>query len=143
MVTAIPAVAEDTRPPSPLHPGVLYRACDPAAVPFATTDEMVEPLAPLGHDRAHEALALILGAYLSARYAADRPFALSASLVFGQSYGPVEGDSASLAELVALLSSLADVPVRQDLAVTGSVDQHGRVQPVGGLNEKIEGGRVS
>ncbi|HSD81153.1 MAG TPA: S16 family serine protease, partial [Solirubrobacteraceae bacterium] len=61
------------------------------------------------------------------------------SLVFEQSYGPIEGDSASLAELVTLLSALADVPVAQGIAVTGSVDQHGHVQAVGGVNEKIEG----
>ena len=64
---------------------------------------------------------------------------LSASLVFEQSYGPVEGDSASLAELCALLSALASVPIRQSLAITGSVNQYGRVQPIGGVNEKIEG----
>ncbi len=64
---------------------------------------------------------------------------LFASLVFEQSYGGVEGDSASSAELYALLSALADVPLRQDLAVTGSVNQHGEVQAIGGVNEKIEG----
>jgi predicted ATP-dependent protease len=64
---------------------------------------------------------------------------LYASLVFEQSYGGVEGDSASSAELYALLSALAGVPVRQDLAVTGSVNQHGFVQAIGGVNEKIEG----
>jgi predicted ATP-dependent protease len=64
---------------------------------------------------------------------------LHASLVFEQSYGGVEGDSASLAELCALLSAVGEVPLRQDLAVTGSVDQHGRVQAVGGVNEKVEG----
>ena len=60
-------------------------------------------------------------------------------MVFEQSYGPIEGDSASVAELCALLSSLAEAPVRQSLAVTGSVNQHGQVQPIGGVNEKIEG----
>ena len=64
---------------------------------------------------------------------------LSASLVFEQSYGGVEGDSASSAELYALLSALAEVPIRQDFAVTGSVNQHGEVQAIGGVNEKIEG----
>jgi predicted ATP-dependent protease len=64
---------------------------------------------------------------------------LHASLVFEQSYGGVEGDSASLAETCALLSALADVPLRQDLALTGSVNQHGEVQAIGGVNEKIEG----
>ncbi len=82
---------------------------------------------------------LILSGFLGARYAPDRPLSLSASLVFEQSYGGVEGDSASLAELVALLSALADVPVRQNLAVTGSVNQFGQVQAIGGVNEKIEG----
>jgi predicted ATP-dependent protease len=82
---------------------------------------------------------MILSAFLAARYAQGSPLSLAASLVFEQSYGPVEGDSASLAELCALLSALADAPIRQDRAVTGSVDQHGRVQAVGGVNEKIEG----
>ena len=67
------------------------------------------------------------------------PLSLSASLVFEQSYGGVEGDSASSAELYALLSALADVPIRQSFAVTGSVNQHGEVQAIGGVNEKIEG----
>jgi Lon-like ATP-dependent protease len=61
------------------------------------------------------------------------------SIAFEQSYGPVDGDSASSTELYAILSSLADVPLRQDIAVTGSIDQHGEVQPIGGVNEKIEG----
>jgi lon-related putative ATP-dependent protease len=87
----------------------------------------------------HSKGVLILGALLGARYAAHAPLSLSASLVFEQSYGSVEGDSASLAELCALLSAIADVPVRQSLAVTGSVNQHGQVQPIGGVNEKIEG----
>lgn len=82
---------------------------------------------------------LILASYLGGRYAGDQPLSLSASLVFEQSYGGVDGDSASSAELYALLSALAEVPIRQSLAVTGSVDQHGRVQAIGGVNEKIEG----
>jgi len=82
---------------------------------------------------------LILSGYLGARYANDRPLVLSASLVFEQTYGEVEGDSASSAELYALLSALADVPIKQSLAVTGSVNQHGQVQAIGGVNEKIEG----
>jgi len=82
---------------------------------------------------------LILSGLLGARYAPDRPLSLAASLVFEQSYGGVEGDSASLAELAALLSALAEVPIRQSLAVTGSVNQRGQVQPIGGVNEKIEG----
>ena len=82
---------------------------------------------------------MILASFLGARYAQELPLSLSASLVFEQSYGPVEGDSASLAELCALLSALALVPVRQSWAVTGSVNQFGRVQAIGGVNEKIEG----
>jgi lon-related putative ATP-dependent protease len=87
----------------------------------------------------HSKGVLILSSYLAARYAADTPLSLRASLVFEQSYGGVEGDSASVAETCALLSALADVPIRQSLAVTGSVNQHGRVQVIGGVNEKIEG----
>ncbi|HSJ96031.1 MAG TPA: S16 family serine protease, partial [Myxococcota bacterium] len=87
----------------------------------------------------HSKGVLILSGYLSGRYARNLPLSLAASLVFEQSYGGVEGDSASSAELYALLSALADAPVRQGLAVTGSVNQHGDVQAVGGVNEKIEG----
>lgn len=87
----------------------------------------------------HSKGVLILSSYISSRYARACPFSLSASLVFEQSYGMVEGDSASLAELCAILSSLAQVPLRQDLAMTGSVNQLGQVQPIGGVNEKIEG----
>ncbi|HEY7193646.1 MAG TPA: ATP-binding protein [Gemmatimonadales bacterium] len=87
----------------------------------------------------HSKGVLILAAYVGARYLPDRPLALSASLVFEQSYAAVEGDSASAAELFALLSSIANVPLKQALAVTGSVNQHGDVQPVGNVNEKIEG----
>ena len=87
----------------------------------------------------HSKGVMILSAFLGARYARAIPLSLSASLVFEQSYGPVEGDSASLAELCALLSDLADVPVRQSLAITGSVNQFGEAQAIGGVNEKIEG----
>jgi lon-related putative ATP-dependent protease len=87
----------------------------------------------------HSKGVLILSGFLGARYAADRPLSLAASLVFEQTYGEVEGDSASSAELYALLSALAEVPIRQSLAVTGSVNQHGEVQAIGGVNEKIEG----
>jgi len=87
----------------------------------------------------HSKGVLILSSYLATRYAAEQPLSLSASLVFEQTYGQVEGDSASVAELCALLSSLANVPIRQSLAVTGSVDQFGRVQAIGAVNEKIEG----
>lgn len=82
---------------------------------------------------------MILSAYLGSKYAADTPLSLNASLVFEQSYGMVEGDSASSAELYALLSSLSGLPIRQNFAVTGSVNQYGEVQPIGGVNEKIEG----
>lgn len=82
---------------------------------------------------------LILSSFLAARYARFQPYSITGSLVFEQTYGRVEGDSASLGELVALLSSLADAPVRQCLALTGSVDQYGLVQAIGAVNEKIEG----
>ncbi|MDX1387650.1 MAG: AAA family ATPase [Acidobacteriota bacterium] len=82
---------------------------------------------------------LILAGFLRDRFAQDKPLALSASLAFEQSYGLVEGDSASSAELYALLSSLAEVPIHQGIAVTGSVNQKGEVQPIGGVNQKIEG----
>ena len=87
----------------------------------------------------HSKGVLILSAFLASRYARNQPLALSASLVFEQSYGLVEGDSASLAELCALLSHLANAPVLQSLAVTGSVNQLGQVQAIGAVNEKIEG----
>ncbi len=82
---------------------------------------------------------LTLNGYLGAQYAQDKPLSLSASLTIEQSYGGIEGDSASSAELYALLSSLAEVPLRQGIAVTGSVNQNGEIQPVGGVNQKIEG----
>lgn len=87
----------------------------------------------------HSKGVLILSSFIAARYARKSPFSLAASLVFEQSYGHVEGDSASLAELCAILSSLAQVPLRQDLAITGSINQLGQIQPIGGVNEKIEG----
>ena len=87
----------------------------------------------------HSKGVMILASYLQANYALDRPVSLWASLAFEQSYGGVDGDSASSAELYALLSALSEVPIRQDLAVTGSVNQRGEVQAIGGVNEKIEG----
>jgi ATP-dependent Lon protease len=87
----------------------------------------------------HDKGLLILSGYLRNRYGQDKPLALSASLCFEQSYSGVEGDSASSTELYALLSRLANLPIRQDLAVTGSVNQWGEVQAIGGVNEKIEG----
>lgn len=82
---------------------------------------------------------LILSGYLGAHYAQDKPLSMSASIVFEQNYGEIDGDSATLAELCALLSAIARLPLRQDLAVTGSMNQRGEVQAVGGINEKIEG----
>jgi lon-related putative ATP-dependent protease len=87
----------------------------------------------------HSKGVLILSSYLAAHYALDVPMSLWASLVFEQSYGGVDGDSASSAELYALLSALSDAPIDQSLAVTGSVNQNGEVQAIGGVNEKIEG----
>jgi predicted ATP-dependent protease len=87
----------------------------------------------------HSKGVLILSGFLAGRFALDAPMSLFASLVFEQSYGGIEGDSASSAELYALLSALSELPLRQDLGVTGSVNQHGEVQAIGGVNEKIEG----
>ena len=87
----------------------------------------------------HSKGVLILQGYLAAQFARDVPLSLSASLVFEQSYGGVDGDSASSAELYALLSAISEVPISQALAVTGSVNQNGEVQAIGGVNEKIEG----
>lgn len=87
----------------------------------------------------HSKGVLILSGYLAQRYAAEKTLSLSASLVFEQSYSGVEGDSASSAELYSLLSAIAEVPISQSFAVTGSVNQHGLVQAIGGVNEKIEG----
>ncbi|MEW6034133.1 MAG: AAA family ATPase [Chloroflexota bacterium] len=89
--------------------------------------------------RIHDKGVLILAGYLGWKYAQDRPLSLSASLCFEQSYEGVEGDSASSAELYAILSSLSDVPLKQGMAVTGSVNQKGELQPIGGVNQKIEG----
>ena len=87
----------------------------------------------------HSKGVLILSSFIAARYAPEHPLSLSASLVFEQSYGGIDGDSASSAELYALLSALADLPIKQSFAVTGSVNQRGDVQAIGGVNEKIEG----
>ena len=87
----------------------------------------------------HSKGVLILSGFLAGRYAVDQPLSLSATLVFEQSYAAVEGDSASSAELYALLSALSGVPIKQSLAVTGSVNQRGEIQAIGGVNEKIEG----
>ncbi|PXX90424.1 ATP-dependent protease [Marinobacter vulgaris] len=87
----------------------------------------------------HSKGVMILSSWLSAHFAVNDPMHLSASLTFEQNYGEVDGDSASLAEMCALVSSLSGLPVRQDLAITGSVNQFGEVQPIGGVNEKVEG----
>ncbi len=87
----------------------------------------------------HDKGILILSGYLRNKYGRNKPLALSASICFEQSYGGVDGDSASAAELFVLLSNLAELPLRQDIAVTGSVNQWGEIQAVGGVNEKVEG----
>ncbi|MCX8033691.1 MAG: AAA family ATPase [Thermodesulfovibrio sp.] len=87
----------------------------------------------------HEKAIMILSSYLWSKYAIKKPITLSASLTFEQLYEMIEGDSATCAELYALLSSIAEIPLKQNIAVTGSMDQKGEVQPVGGINEKIEG----
>jgi predicted ATP-dependent protease len=87
----------------------------------------------------HNKGVLILGGYLRKKFAQDKPLTMSASIAFEQSYGGVDGDSASSTEIYALLSSLSGVPIKQNIAVTGSVNQKGEVQPIGGVNQKIEG----
>jgi lon-related putative ATP-dependent protease len=87
----------------------------------------------------HSKGVLILSSYLASHYEPQQPLSLLASLVFEQSYSPVEGDSASAAELCVLLSALANVPIKQSLAITGSVNQYGKIQAIGGVNQKIEG----
>lgn len=89
--------------------------------------------------RTYDKAVFIISGYLRQTYAQDFPLSLSASLSFEQSYSGIDGDSASAAELFALISSLSGVPLRQDLAVTGSVNQFGEIQPIGGVNEKVEG----
>ncbi len=89
--------------------------------------------------RTHNKGVLILGGYLRGKYAQDKPMTVSASIAFEQSYSGVEGDSASSTEVYAILSSLSGLPLRQDVAVTGSINQKGEIQPIGGVNEKIEG----
>lgn len=89
--------------------------------------------------RTYDKAMLILEGYLRSKYAQQHPIALSASITLEQSYGGVDGDSASAAELIALLSAVANVPLRQDIAVTGSINQRGQLQAIGGVNEKIEG----
>ena len=87
----------------------------------------------------HSKGVMILSGFLGGRFGEQQPLSLSASLVFEQSYGGVDGDSASSAELYALLSAISGKPIQQSFAVTGSVNQYGEVQAIGGVNEKIEG----
>ncbi|MDW4551163.1 ATP-binding protein [Defluviimonas sp. D31] len=116
------------------RPSRITARCRMGAGKLIDIEREVELGGPL-----HSKGVLILAGYLAATYALDAPFSLHASLVFEQSYGGVEGDSASSAELYALLSALSDLPVAQGFAVTGSVNQAGEVQAIGGVNEKIEG----
>ncbi|MEC4686669.1 MAG: AAA family ATPase [Nitrospirota bacterium] len=87
----------------------------------------------------HEKAILILSNYLGRMYAIKKPISLSASITFEQLYGMIEGDSATCAELYSLLSAISGVPIKQNIAITGSMDQNGNIQPIGGVNEKIEG----
>ncbi|MBN2514483.1 MAG: AAA family ATPase [Deltaproteobacteria bacterium] len=89
--------------------------------------------------KTHDKGVLILEGYFRGKYAQDKPLTMSASICFEQSYGGVDGDSASSTEIYAILSSLSELPLRQDIAVTGSVNQRGEIQPIGGVNQKIEG----
>ena len=89
--------------------------------------------------KSHSKGVFILSAYIGEKYAQDIPLSLTASICFEQLYNPIDGDSASSTELYAILSSLADVPINQSLAVTGSVNQKGEIQPIGGVTDKIEG----
>ncbi|MCK5892937.1 MAG: AAA family ATPase [Endozoicomonadaceae bacterium] len=98
----------------------------------------IEREAQLGQS-IHSKGVMILTGYLGARYAQQFPLAISASLAIEQSYGYIDGDSASLAELCCLISALTKIPISQGLAITGSINQHGEVQAIGGVNEKIEG----
>jgi lon-related putative ATP-dependent protease len=116
------------------HPSRITATVGPGQGGVVSLEREVELSGPI-----HGKGVLILGGYLAHRYGQSQPLSLAASLVFEQTYGRVEGDSASLAELYALLSALAGCPLRQGIAVTGSINQHGQVQPVGGLDEKIEG----
>jgi lon-related putative ATP-dependent protease len=97
-------------------------------------DREVEMAGPI-----HNKATLILGGYLGEKFAQQQPLSATATVAFEQVYDEIEGDSASAAELYALLSSIGEIPLRQDLAVTGSVNQHGEIQAIGGVNEKIEG----
>ena len=116
------------------HPSRITATVGPGRRGALSIEREVELSGPL-----HGKGVLILNGYLLRTYGYGGPLSLSGSLVFEQSYGMVEGDSASLAELCVLLSAISGVPLRQDIAVTGSVNQHGQVQAVGGVTEKVEG----
>jgi len=116
------------------HPVRLTASVGPGRRGVVSIEREVQMSGPI-----HGKGVMILGGYLTGACGQSSPLSLSATLVFEQQYGMVDGDSASLAELCVLLSAVAGVPLRQDVAVTGSVNQHGQVQPVGGVSEKIEG----
>ncbi len=116
------------------HPARITAAVGPGKAGVVSIEREVDLSGPI-----HGKGVLILEGYLLRQYGAAGPLSLSASLVFEQTYSMVDGDSASLAELCSLLSALSGVPLRQDIAVTGSVNQHGQIQPVGGVTQKIEG----
>jgi predicted ATP-dependent protease len=116
------------------HPTRITATCRMGDGEVVNIEREVEMSGPI-----HSKGVLILSSFLGARYASEEPLSLSASLVFEQSYSGVDGDSASSTELYALLSAIAQAPIKQSLAVTGSVDQRGDVQAIGGVNEKIEG----
>ena len=116
------------------HPVRLTASVGPGRRGVVSIEREVEMSGPI-----HGKGVMILGGYAMRKYGQTGPLSLSASLVFEQQYGMIEGDSASLAELCVLLSAVAGAPLRQDVAMTGSVNQHGQVQPVGGVTEKIEG----
>ena len=101
---------------------------------FINIEREVEMSGPI-----HTKGVLILSSLLANRFAKDRPLSLSASIVFEQSYGGVDGDSASSTEYYCMLSAIANLPIKQNIAVTGSINQFGEIQPIGGVNEKIEG----
>lgn len=116
------------------HPARITAATGPGKGGVVSIEREVDLSGPI-----HGKGVLILSGFLLRQYSAPGPLSLSASLVFEQTYSMVDGDSASLAELIVLLSSLSGIPLRQEIAVTGSVNQHGQVQPVGGVTQKIEG----
>ncbi|RMH84591.1 MAG: ATP-dependent protease, partial [Calditrichaeota bacterium] len=116
------------------RPGRITASVGPGRDGVVDIEREVELGGPI-----HSKGVLILGGYLAWKYGRDKPLTMSARVVFEQSYSFIDGDSASSAELYALLSALSGKPLRQGIAVTGSVNQHGQVQAIGGVNEKIEG----